>query len=45
MIPEVDETSVNEIELADEQPAEISENQDKQKAFEEIEGMVTPFLS
>ena len=37
-IMEVDETDDQPM---DEQPAEISDNQEEQKAFDEIEGMVS----
>ena len=49
MIQEVDETLEDDPpiagQFADDQPAEISDNQDKQKAFDEIEGTVLSLFS
>ena len=49
MIQEVDETLEDDPpiagQFADDQPAEISDNQDKQKAFDEIEGTVLTLVS
>ena len=49
VIQEVDETLEDDPpiagQFADDQPAEISDNQDKQKAFDEIEGTVLSLFS